>query len=66
MIRGLLVVSAAVLLAGARADDRASLMDLYTSTNGGSWVNSAGWGTTGSFCGWFGVACDGAGRVTTL
>ena len=46
--------------------ERAALMSLYESTDGGSWFENGGWGGSGSYCTWFGVSCDGAGHVLHL
>lgn len=45
-------------IAAVPAAQRAALVDLYTSTNGTGWTNSAGW-LTGDPCTdlWSGVAC---------
>jgi Leucine-rich repeat (LRR) protein len=43
--------------------ERTVLLNLYSSTNGSAWTNSAGWnGTAGTECGWFGVYCDEGGN----
>eukprot|EP00002_Diphylleia_rotans_P030340 TRINITY_DN6224_c0_g1_i8.p1 TRINITY_DN6224_c0_g1~~TRINITY_DN6224_c0_g1_i8.p1 ORF type:complete len:218 (-),score=34.64 TRINITY_DN6224_c0_g1_i8:79-732(-) len=39
-------------------DQRAELMKLYNSTNGGNWKNRFGWGTESPICEWFGISCD--------
>ena len=46
--------------------DQAILVDLYNSTNGPGWTNKTNWLQSDSPCGWFGVKCDGTGRVTEL
>ena len=46
--------------------DRAALVDLYNSTNGPGWTNKTNWLQGDSPCNWFGVTCDGNGRVTKL
>lgn len=49
--------------------DYQAMMDLYNSTNGTSWTNKTGWeaGAAGTNCdpcsGWYGVTCNGNGRV---
>ena len=46
------------------AGERQALLDLYTSTNGGSWTNNTNWnGAAGTECTWSGVTCD-AGQTT--
>ncbi len=45
-------------LANISASERTALLDLYASTNGSQWINSAGWGGgVGTECAWFGVTC---------
>jgi Leucine-rich repeat (LRR) protein len=46
--------------------ERAALMALYNSTNGGQWLNRYGWGTTSPHCEWYGVTCDEEEHVTVL
>lgn len=46
--------------------DRAALMDLYASTRGGQWRDSAGWGSNASVCGWYGLSCNSARRVEAM
>ncbi|MEL7222261.1 MAG: peptidoglycan DD-metalloendopeptidase family protein, partial [Bacteroidota bacterium] len=51
--------------------DYNALMALYNSTNGANWNNNDGWaegvaGTDCDVCNWYGIECDGNGRVTTL
>ena len=42
--------------------ERAVLLDIYTSTNGAGWINSAGWnGASGTERSWYGVGCGGSG-----
>lgn len=59
----LAVVFAIVALLGCsapavRADSfRDALMSLYTATNGASWTNNAGWGSSANYCTWYGVQC---------
>ncbi len=48
-----------------------ALMALYNSTDGANWTNNTGWvdgaaGTDCDVCGWYGVYCDGNGRVIQL
>ena len=47
-------------------EERAALMALYISTNGGRWRNNSGWGTNSYHCGWYGVTCDENAHVTAL
>ncbi len=50
-----------VALAQVPAGERAALLDLYTSTNGAAWTNSAGWnGAAGTECSWHGITCGGS------
>ena len=45
-------------LANVSGSERTALLDLYASTNGSQWINSAGWGGgVGTECAWFGVTC---------
>jgi hypothetical protein len=46
--------------------ERAALMALFNSTNGDEWFNQTGWGTTQSYCTWYGITCDTEGHVTEL
>ncbi|MFC1820860.1 leucine-rich repeat domain-containing protein, partial [Thermodesulfobacteriota bacterium] len=58
------------------AMQRASLIDLYNSTNGDSWAGNSGWkdppldtdgfAMPGTECTWFGVACDGSNNITDI
>ena len=43
-----------------------ALMDLYGATNGELWANNAGWLSGSSYCGWYGVTCEGSGNVPTI
>jgi len=48
-----------------------ALMALYASTNGAGWTENSGWaagaaGTNCDPCGWYGIGCDGDGRVTCI
>ena len=47
-------------------NDRAILVDFYNSTNGPGWTNKTNWLQGDSPCNWFGVTCDGTGRVTQI
>ena len=42
------------------------LLSLYEATAGDGWLNSTGWTAEGDPCGWYGVACDATGGVTSL
>jgi len=43
------------------------LLDFYSETGGTSWTENTGWDTSTDYCNaFFGVECDGAGRVTSL
>jgi len=52
--------------------DYNALMTLYNATNGPGWFNNTGWaeGAAGTNCdpcsGWYGVQCNGLGRVTII
>ena len=50
--------------------DCAALETLYATTNGDSWKVNTGWldnsFTPPSYCSWYGVACNGEGRVHEL
>lgn len=52
--------------------DYNALEALYTGTNGANWSNNSGWLMDCDPCGeqsgspWYGVTCDGTGRVTKL
>ncbi len=46
--------------------DKAVLLALYDSTNGGDWERSDNWGTNAALDTWFGVSTDDAGRVDSL
>jgi Leucine-rich repeat (LRR) protein len=46
--------------------DRAILVELYNSTNGPGWYRKTNWLQGDSPCNWYGVTCDGNGRVTEL
>src|SRR5262252_9192322 len=48
------------------ASQRAVLLILYTSTNGGNWTTRTNWnGSAGTECTWFGVTCDSTGSTVT-
>src|SRR5579864_8627883 len=47
-----------------------TLVNIYNSTSGASWVNNTNWngggtGPSGSECTWFGVTCNPAGTAVT-
>lgn len=46
--------------------DIAPLTALYNATNGPNWTNKTNWLSDNNPCGWYGVSCDGNGRVTAL
>ncbi len=48
------------------APDRDTLVALYRSTNGNSWLRKDGWLTAAPIGAWFGVTTDRRGRVTEL
>jgi hypothetical protein len=44
------------------ASERQALLDLYTSTQGASWINRSNWnGAAGTECTWYGVFCGVGG-----
>ena len=51
---------------GSAVSDRAALEALYDAAGGLGWTNDANWKTSTPLAGWYGVATDGAGRVTEL
>ncbi|MDH3246541.1 MAG: hypothetical protein OEM26_18115, partial [Saprospiraceae bacterium] len=53
-------------LAACEHPDYAALMALYNSTNGSTWTNNTNWGDTCDVCLWYGVGCDGNGRVIDI
>lgn len=50
--------------------DYVALRDFYTLSNGSNWTNNTGWVTADETncepCSWYGVTCNGLGRVTEL
>ncbi len=40
------------------ASDRAALMDLYNSTDGGNWKHQTNWGSSVNVCQWYRVVCN--------
>lgn len=51
--------------------DYDALMALYNATGGPNWTDNTGWvdgaaGTDCDPCGWYGIGCDGDGRVTCI
>lgn len=42
------------------------LLELYAATLGNGWKNSSGWGDSSDVCTFFGVICDGAGRINKI
>ena len=71
--RGLLASFTVLILLGTTAvqaaipaSERTVLLNLYTSTNGGSWTTSTNWnGAVGTECTWFRVTCDSTGSTVT-
>jgi Leucine-rich repeat (LRR) protein/PKD repeat protein len=58
-------------LAQCSHPDYDALMALYSSTNGSQWSVNAGWeegvdGTNCDPCTWYGIECDGDGRVSCI
>ncbi len=45
-------------LAQVTSPDCATLLDIYNSTSGTSWVHSFGWTNISDCCVWYGVQCD--------
>lgn len=43
-----------------------ALIQLYNATNGPNWTNKSNWLEGCTPCSWYGVSCDGNGRVTGL
>ena len=69
-VSSIFVFAATAICATAHAaipiSERTALLDLYTSTNGGSWTTSTGWnGVAGTECTWFRVTCDGTSSHVT-
>jgi len=63
--------------AGMLESERNALIDIFNSTNGGSWTDNSGWQTPplypdgfalpGTECTWYSVECEGVGdRVTRI
>lgn len=38
--------------------EKNALIDIYNSTQGGSWKNNFGWGSSLNVCDWYGVTCE--------
>lgn len=53
-----------LLIVGVFAQQDVELTKLYTSTNGGTWINKTNW-LNGDPCSWFGVGCQN-GNVVVL
>ena len=47
----------------SQSPDYQPLVDLFNATNGPNWTSKNNWLTGCSPCGWYGVSCDGNGRV---
>ncbi|WP_041257381.1 FG-GAP-like repeat-containing protein [Fibrella aestuarina] len=61
------IVTASVnLTVNAPSPDYTALADLYAATNGTGWATRTNWLAGCNPCGWYGVGCDGNGRVTSL
>jgi hypothetical protein len=46
------------------SNERAALIDLFSSTSGESWRNKTNWGgAIGTECWWYGVTCDSGGNT---
>ena len=58
--------SVLVIREGTVATDRAALMALYNSTDGGNWTNNTNWGSSKPLGTWDRVTTDSDGRVTFL
>ncbi len=44
--------------------ERDALISLYNSTDGANWDDNSDWlGAVGTECDWYGVTCDGGGRI---
>ncbi len=62
----LLALGAGSAEAAISATERATLLNLYTSTHGATWSVSTNWnGAAGSECSWYGVTCNGSGSSVT-
>ncbi|GAB4043830.1 putative Ig domain-containing protein [Spirosoma litoris] len=46
--------------------DYAPLVDLYNATNGPNWNTNTNWVTNCNPCTWYGIGCDGSGRVSSI
>jgi Leucine-rich repeat (LRR) protein len=46
--------------------DYQPLVDLYNATGGANWTRKTNWLTGCIPCNWYGVSCDGNGRVTAI
>ena len=55
----LLITAIGSAHAAIPTSERMVLDDLYTSTNGASWLYTSGWeGAAGTECSWYGIICD--------
>ncbi len=62
----LLALGATVAQAAIPASERTVLLNLYTSTIGGTWTTSTNWnGPAGTECTWYGVTCNIGGTTVT-
>jgi Leucine-rich repeat (LRR) protein len=43
-----------------------ALQDLYNSTDGANWQDNTGWLVSNTPCSWFGIVCDGSGKLTEI
>ena len=58
-----ILLAATSLVAASDAD---VLQDIYTSTNGATWLNPWNVSTAIPYCNWYGVTCNAGGEVTAL
>lgn len=54
------------LTVNTQSPDYQPLVDLYSGTGGANWTKNTNWLTGCTPCTWYGVTCDGRGRVTGL
>ncbi len=46
--------------------DYLGLVSMYDSLDGPNWTNQEGWKMDCDICSWYGITCDGSGRVTRI
>lgn len=62
----LLLLDSCIAQPSAAPSERTILIEFYTATNGPSWYNNSGWGTSSDHCTWYGVGCTSDKRVELL